>query len=60
MDFSNVKIEWDVLGEYDNAGDGHTKFHEAEGTDEDGHEYIATAILVDGELDEYTDIEKIN
>ncbi len=57
--FEDVKIDWDVFDEYDDAGDGHTTFHEAEGIDDDGNEYTATAVLVDGELEEIEDIEKI-
>ena len=59
MDFSKVKIEWEIGDEYDDAGDGHTTFHEAEGFDEDGNEYKATAIMIDGELDEIEEIERV-
>ena len=54
-----LDIEWEIGAEIDNAGDGHCFFHEADGEDGSGNEYKATAVLVDGEIIEYEDIERI-
>lgn len=59
VDFSKIDIEWEIGDVYDDAGDGHCFFHEADGEDENGNKYRASAALVDGEIAEYEDIERI-
>lgn len=59
VDFTKLDIDWEVGAEVDNAGDGHCFFHEVEGEDGVGNKYRATAILVDGEIVEYEDIQRI-
>ncbi len=50
-----VTIEWetgDVIDEHD-----HETHYAADGVGDDGLEYIGTAIYIDGEFEEITDIE---
>jgi hypothetical protein len=54
----NNKIDWTILECYDDAGDGHCFFHHAIGEDLDGRKYTATAVMVDGSLEEIEDIEE--
>jgi len=56
-ELTNVEIEWEVGQKFDDAGDGHTFFHFADGADKDGNKYIGTAEVVDGEVVKINDIE---
>ena len=42
---------------FDDAGDGHTYFHYAEGTSNDGRAWVGVAVMVDGNLENIHDIE---
>lgn len=50
-------IDWIIGESYEDAGDGHTFFHYAEGTSGDGRVWVGVAVMVDGSLEEIIDIE---
>jgi hypothetical protein len=51
------EIEWLIAESFDDAGDGHTFFHYATGTDQKGNTYTGVAVMVDDNLEEIEDIE---
>lgn len=57
--FIGKDIDWNIGEQYDSAGDGHCFFHHLQGFDEEGNCYIASGAVVDGELVDVTDIEKV-
>lgn len=52
-------IEWEIGPSFDDAGDGHCFFHYAIGIDNDGNEYTGVAVIVDDNLEDIEDIEKL-
>jgi hypothetical protein len=53
------QINWEIREKFDDAGDGHCFFHYAFGVDESGNEYKGVAVMVDDNLEDIEDIEKI-
>lgn len=50
-------INWIIGESFDDAGDGHTFFHYAEGATNDGKSWVGVAVIVDDNLEEIIDIE---
>jgi hypothetical protein len=57
IDGKEVKINWIIGPEVDNAGDGHVLTRLAEGRDADGAEYVAGAVYCDEEFQHMHDPE---
>jgi len=52
-----VEVDWEVGERYDDAGDGHCFMHIANGTTDAGYLFSATAVMVDGNLEEIEDVQ---